>query len=168
MHQHTLFSSEVWQPVSIEGYEDLYQVSSYGRVRSMARTIRASNRTINYKTRILRQNIDTGGYAQVTLCNETERRTVGVHVLVAQSFIGMNPGGMEVCHNDGEATHNHPHNLRWGTRSDNTVDKTRHGTHNFLKTYIPRDKSKIRDRAKEVLQRYLNGECEVGTSNDRK
>ena len=164
MRQHTLFNVEVWKPVSIKGYEDLYQVSSYGRVRSMARTIRASNRILNYKTRILRQNIDTGGYAQVTLCNETERKTIGVHVLVAQSFIGMNPGGLEVCHKDGDATHNHPHNLRWDTRSANTVDKTRHGTHNFLKTYIPRDKSKIRDRAKEALQGYLDGECELGSA----
>ena len=155
-----MVTMENWRPVSIEGYEDLYQVSSYGRVRSMARAIRASNRIMNYKTRLLRQNIDSGGYAQVTLCNETERKTVGVHVLVAQSFIGINPGGLEVCHNDGDGVHNHPHNLRWDTRAANTVDKTRHGTHNFLKAYIPRDKSKIRARAKEALQRYMDGECD--------
>ena len=159
MHQPTLFSLEIWKPVVIDGYEGLYQVSSYGRVRSMARTIRASNRVVNYKTRILRQNIDSGGYAQVTLCNETKRRTVGVHVLVAQAFLGPNPGGMEVCHGDGNATHNHPHNLRWDTRSSNVVDKTRHGTHNFLKSYTPRDRSTIRSRAKKSLQMFVEGEC---------
>ena len=61
-----------------------------------------------------------------------------VHSLVAESFIGPRPEGMEVCHNDGDPTNNHLDNLRYGTSSGNELDKVRHGTHyNAAKTHCP-------------------------------
>src|SRR5699024_9822191 len=62
-----------------------------------------------------------------------------VHSLVAESFIGARPEGMEVCHSDGNKTNNHVANLRFGTSSDNELDKVRHGTHHeAVKTHCPR------------------------------
>lgn len=152
--------SEEWRPVKTEGYEGLYEVSSFGRVRSMARVIKASNRVLNYKTRILKQNIDSGGYSQVTLCRETKRKTIGVHVLVAEAFIGPRVGRVDICHDDGIQVHNHPHNLRYGTRSENTIDKFGHGTHNWQKGFIPRDMETLRERNKEMSEGFMDGKCD--------
>lgn len=160
--QLTFFTSEIWKPVITEGFESIYEVSNLGRVRSMPRRIQGSNRDINYSLRILKQNIDTGGYSQVTLCNSTTRRTIGVHVLVAESFICPRPLGLDVCHNDGRATHNHPENLRWGTRSENVKDKYLHGTHNWLRSYTPRDKAHLRLKSKQESQLYMEGDCSCG------
>lgn len=64
------------------------------------------------------------------------------------------------CHNDGHATHNHPHNLRWDTRRANVIDKFKHGTHNFLRNFTPRDKAQIRAKAKAEMPSFMSGDCD--------
>lgn len=125
---------EEWRPVTVPGYESYYEVSNLGNVQSVARKVRATNRVINYRTRPIRTNIDSSGYHQVCLCNHGVRTTVLVHRLVAASFIGEPPPGTEVCHENGDKGDNRVENLRWDTRSGNTRDKLRHGTHNWLES----------------------------------
>ena len=48
---------EIWRP--IEGYEGLYEVSSYGRVRSLDRY---DSRNCFRKRHIMKQNNDGRGY----------------------------------------------------------------------------------------------------------
>ena len=50
-----------------------------------------------------------------------------VHRLVLETFVGSCPKGMEACHNDGNPANNHLSNLRWGTKSDNTIDSIKQG-----------------------------------------
>lgn len=121
-----------WRDVTIPGYEDKYQVSSEGGVRSKPRVVQASNRVMNYPGRPLKVNLDSRGYAQVCLCDHTRRTTVLVHRLVALSFLGEPQHDQEVCHENGVRADNRLANIRWGTRSENTKDKIRHGTHNWL------------------------------------
>lgn len=124
---------EVWR--SVEGYEGLYEVSDLGRVKSLARVVHAKDgRKIHYTEKLLRVNEDSRGYLQVCLCNHTKRKTWLVHRLVAIAFLGHPPQGMEVCHNDGTRNNNRITNLRYGTRSENTLDKYEHGTHNWQHT----------------------------------
>lgn len=52
-----------------------------------------------------------------------------VHRLILEAFDGPCPDGMQCCHNDGDATNNHPDNLRWDTPKANAADAIRHGTH---------------------------------------
>ena len=118
---------ETWRPVAIEGYEHLYEVSDCGRVRNIPEA-----RGGYTKQRYLKHNRDTSGYPQVCLCNNGKRKTIGVHKLVALTFIGPQPVGMEVCHNNGDQLDLRPENLRWDTRANNSRDKIRHGTHNWL------------------------------------
>ena len=51
-----------------------------------------------------------------------------VHRLIAEAFHGPCPAGMECCHNNGIRHDNRESNLRWGTRSENFLDKRAHGT----------------------------------------
>ena len=55
-------------------------------------------------------------------------KTVTVHHLVLDAFVGPRPHGMECRHLDGNKENNRLENLRWGTRSENERDKIAHGT----------------------------------------
>ena len=137
--QDPLERAERLRPV--HGYEGIYEVSSHGRVRSVGRTVAYSNgRVCHLEGKVLRTPLSKrGGYPCVGLHAQGERKMRYVHSLVAESFIGTRPEGMEVCHNDGNPANNHLDNLRYGTSSDNELDKVRHGTHhNTAKTHCPR------------------------------
>ena len=126
--------SESWRPVS--GYEGIYEVSSLGRVRSLSRI---NSRGTPVRERILSQHAHSSGHMRVKLSIPGRQRSADVHRLVAIAFHGPPPEGCEVCHTDGNPANNNADNLRWGTRSDNLLDRTRHGTHHqAIKTHCPR------------------------------
>ena len=108
---------------AIPGYENLYEVSNQGRVRSTT-----GGRWRLPVARILKPGW-SGRYAQVTLYNNGIRRTHKVHALMLKAFVGPRPDGMSACHNDGDPTNNTLDNLRWDTHRANMIDKVRHGNH---------------------------------------
>lgn len=117
---------EEWR--DIVGYEGLYQVSNFGRVRSINRIITyPSGRTCRWQGKLLAPG-KTGDRLTVALGNGTQK-TFYVHDLVLKAFTGPRPEGAECCHNDGHGTNDVHTNLRWDTRSENTYDRVRHGTH---------------------------------------
>ena len=129
---------EQWKPV--HGYEGIYEVSSHGRVRSVDRTVTRSDGQVRHlEGKVLRAALSKrGGYPIVSLYAHGKNKMRYVHSLVAEAFIGTRPEGMEVCHGDGDPNNNHVENLRYGTQSDNELDKVRHGTHtNAAKTRCP-------------------------------
>ena len=136
--QDPLERAERWKPVT--GHEGIYEVSNHGRVRSVDRTVTRSDGQVHRrKGKLLRTPLNQRGYQVVNLCIQGKCQIRTVHSLIAETFIGTRPEGMEVCHNDGIKTNNRVDNLRYGTRSDNTLDKVRHGTHNnAVKTQCPR------------------------------
>jgi hypothetical protein len=123
-----------WRPVA--GYEGLYEVSDDGQVRSLPRPGRLLvNRS--YGGRVVMPGLSRG-YKLIGLSRDGERRNARIHVLVAGAFLGPRPDGMDVCHNDGNKANNAAVNLRYGSRSENSLDKRRHGTDpNFSKTHCP-------------------------------
>ena len=137
MSQDTSTQFEEWR--DIPGYEGMYQVSNLGQVRSIGRTVTRSDGQVHrYKGNILRTPLNQRGYQVVNLCIQGKCQMRTVHSLVAETFIGTRPEGMEVCHNDGSKTNNHVDNLRYGTSSENKLDNVRHGTHtNAAKTHCP-------------------------------
>lgn len=71
-----------------------------------------------------RQHLDGSGYLRIQL----KGRSRSVHQLVLEAFIGPRPPKFHCCHGDGVKTNNALANLRWGTASENTQDRVRHGT----------------------------------------
>jgi len=121
-------SAEAWRP--IPGWEGFYEVSDQGRVKSCARSVPGRpGRMINRRERILTPSCTADGYLVVALSRDNARFYMRVHRAVLLAFVGPCPVGTEACHGDGVRHNNMLANLRWDTRSANTLDKVAHGTH---------------------------------------
>jgi len=94
---------EEWK--DIKGYEGLYEVSSFGNIRT--------NKRQGTDSRIRKQNTAKNGYRLVTLCKNGKYKTCLVHRLVASAFID-NPEELPcINHLDEDKENNHVDNLEW-------------------------------------------------------
>ena len=111
---------EEWR--TIVGYEGQYEVSSYGRVRSLDRYDRMNR---FWKGRILNLHTGTGGYLFVGLSSNGNEKNYLVHRMVAQAFIP-NPDNLpQVNHKDEDKSNNRVDNLEWCTSFYNNEYGTR-------------------------------------------
>ena len=79
------FFMEIWK--DIKDYENLYQVSNLGNVKSLPKSWVGGNGAIRTKGEtILKQYKDTNGYLQVKLCKNGAKIQWLVHRLVWQTF----------------------------------------------------------------------------------
>lgn len=110
---------ETWK--AVEGYEDYYEVSSYGRVRGVDRVIINSDGVKRlWKGRILRPGKNTEGYLTCVLYKNSKHKTLKVHRLVAEAFLP-NPDNLPVInHKDENKTNN-----RVFLNKDDSVDFTK-------------------------------------------
>lgn len=99
-------AAEVWR--DIPGYEGLYEVSSAGRVRNLARG-----------GRLLKPWKHPAGYVCVTLCAEIHDKRL-VHRLVADVFLSNADRKPQVNHINGDKTDNRVENLEWCTGAENS------------------------------------------------
>jgi hypothetical protein len=113
--------NELWQP--IEGYEGLYEVSDQGRVRSLDRLKTFQGRwgttTNRIKGRVLRPSKTLSGRWQVNLSKDNQPWVVGVHTLVALTFLGPRPKGFDIDHVNGNPIDNRVCNLEYVTHQEN-------------------------------------------------
>lgn len=152
---------EEWRPVA--GFEQWYQVSSEGRVRSLDRTTRAAHGDRRVKGRVRKLILAPNGYYGLRLSAQGVVKTVFVHQLVAQVFVEGEAPGLVVCHKNGRSTDNRAANLRWGTPSSNVRDSVNHGTHGMTrKTHCPQgheytEQNTRRWRSSRICRTCTNG-----------
>ena len=103
---------EEWK--DIQGYEGLYQVSNYGRVKSLEREIiRSNGKPQIIRERILRGLNNSKDHYHVRLQKNKEYEQPYIHRLVAKAFIP-NPNNYTVVHHINEdPTDNRVENLEW-------------------------------------------------------
>ena len=96
---------ETWK--DIEGYEELYQVSNLGRVKSLR------------NDKLLKQFVNRQGYSQVSLSKNGKVKLCRVNRIVCRAFIENPENKAQVNHIDGNKLNNRVDNLEWCTGSEN-------------------------------------------------
>lgn len=114
--------TEKWRPVV--GFEGYYEVSDWGRVRSLDRIVVMKNghkRITHGKLLTQGRYNSKASYRGVTLCKDGIPLKTSVHRLVATAFIP-NPKNLpEVNHKDEDKQNNRASNLEWCDRKYNNT-----------------------------------------------
>jgi hypothetical protein len=110
---------EIWR--DIKEYEGLYQVSTYGNIRSLNRYKKSSYNSKSKLQGIVRKPVlykDTG-YLSIILSNGVTRKQILVHRIVASTFLFNKENKKCVNHINGIRNDNNVENLEWATHFEN-------------------------------------------------
>lgn len=121
---------EIWK--DIQGYEGMYQVSNYGRVKSLGRLVNGSNQygvKFQYlkKDKILKPILDKWGYLRISIYKNNHKIAKRIHILVAETFLENQNNYSIINHINGDKTDNRVENLEWCTQSHNVQESYRLG-----------------------------------------
>lgn len=142
--------NELWK--DIKGYEGLYKVSNYGRVKSMSRYRKGiNNKLVLLKDKILKSNDDCSkGYLVVSLSKENKHKNYKIHRLVAETFIPNPNNYPQVNHIDGDKHNNNINNLEWCSCKQNI----KHAWENGLNYVSEKHKKVASEIQKERWKKY--------------
>lgn len=107
------FMKEIWK--DIEGYEGLYQVSNFGRVKSF-----------HFNREKILNLLPSYGYLYVNLCDKQgKRKRLCVHRLVAKYFLDDFDNHKQINHIDGNKMNNFITNLEMCTAKENSIHRVK-------------------------------------------
>jgi hypothetical protein len=108
---------EAWK--DIPGFEGHYQISSFGRVKSLARLrVSRGGCLAPLREKILKPKTTAYGYLAVTLRREGKIKHPNLHRLVAEGFLPNKDSKLTVNHIDCDKVNNNVRNLEWSTHSE--------------------------------------------------
>lgn len=117
-HSADNLEDETWKDVV--GWENSYEVSNLGRIRTKERI--ATNKrgfTSAIRTKLKVAYIDGDGYQRISLYEDGRTQLLGVHRVVASAFIPNPDGFPQVNHKNGDKADNRVENLEWVTNTQN-------------------------------------------------
>lgn len=116
---------EIWKDVV--NFEDKYEVSSEGNIRSKTREVpcKGGHRVLKGKT--LKTQINKGGYLVIGLSTTKSVKTFTVHSLVMEAFEPCFTRGTEINHINGDKKDNRYSNLEESSPSHNQLHAVRTG-----------------------------------------
>jgi hypothetical protein len=113
---------EIWK--NVVGYEDCYEVSNLGNVRSIKRMVERTSPAggksfYTYNSKMLKTCITKKGYLRLGLHLNDVKNNHQIHRLVASAFIDNPENKEQVNHKNGIKSDNRVENLEWVTNSEN-------------------------------------------------
>lgn len=122
--------TEHWK--DIKDFEGLYQISSFGRVRSLTRKVaHKRNKFITLNGQIILPGKQGAGYHQAKLNKNGKETARYVHRLIAIAFIPNPYSKPCINHKNGIKTDNYIENLEWCTYKENNHHAVEIGLLNF-------------------------------------
>lgn len=109
----------------IPGTEGIYAASNLGRIKREGHHLGVIGRT--WPGKLIEGSTNQDGYLVMRPYRRPDRRTVAIHRLVALTFLGPCPEGLEVNHIDGNRTNNAVSNLEYVTHHENVLHAWEHG-----------------------------------------
>lgn len=145
--------TEIWKDV--KGFEGYYQISNWGRVKSLDREyVDRRGRTAKIKGQILKKRINLYGYHHIGLCKDSGQINGRVHQLVWDHFGDKPRNGLrlQIDHIDGDKLNNHISNLQLLTPRENTIKH-----YKKLKRELPTGVYYDKKSEKYYSRIYING-----------
>ena len=119
-------NKEIWK--DIPGFEGSYAVSTRGGLKSLTRVVVDVNgRKVRIQERILRTQVCTKGYSQVSLTKAGLTKIFLVHRLVAVAFLPRAINKPDINHKNGDKRDNRLENLEWVSNQENMDHAKAHG-----------------------------------------
>jgi hypothetical protein len=154
--------NEIWKP--IKGYEDYYEVSTKGRIRTIERYITLPTHKYLKKQKLLTQFIDGRGYFHIKLYDGSGKpKSTTVHRVVAITFLDNPNNLLEINHIDHNKHNNCLDNLEWVSRGENIKHSY---VHRDPKTYKGSGNKNSKLTEQEVID--IRSEYKTGTVTYKK
>ena len=123
---------EFWRQIA--GYEGIYEISTFGRIRSLPKYRKTKyNTKALYKGVVLKPILQQNGYVYANLHKSNKPKLFRIHRLVAIAFIPNSENKPQINHKNGIKTDNSVVNLEWVTASENVKHAYKNGLSRILK-----------------------------------
>lgn len=135
-------SNEIFKDVLF--YEELYQISNFGNVKSLARRVEYKGGYYTKKERILKPKTDRYGYYVVNLSKNSVVKTRKIHQLVAVAFLGhdISDVNLSIDHVNFIKTDNSVKNLKVLSCRENSSKRKNKTTSKYIGVRWDKAKSK--------------------------
>ena len=155
---------EVWKPVV--GYEEFYDVSNFGEVRSKDRKVSTGTGFYIKKGIPMKKSPTSTGYYKIRLTNKNGiAKEYKIHRLVAFAFIPNPDNKPNINHIDGNPINNHVSNLEWCTQSENLYHayekRLRDSRLHEFREEIIRDYTRLDISIKKLSEKYMCSQISI-------